>query len=118
MLATNKVRFGVVDFVLITRLHFIAPPLEADIKKHSASQRIQEHYFNEHVRVNCKTLELPFDRCHVSEEIWKLGLCHFIEDVLFGSDPFVDVDLKLFIYVKDEEFCFKLPEGSWLYKGH
>lgn len=91
----NLVRFGVVEFALITRLDFIAPLEEADIAALSASNRIIEQYSRVMTRSAVKIWEMPGqERRQAMKGVWKLGL-YYIHGVLFGADPFLFVDNNL-----------------------
>lgn len=101
----------------MTSLSCGVPPSEADIKEKSSSRRILIGHFNGSDVVESSTLETAFSVYTVVDDVWKLGLCLFVDSVLFG-EPTVTVSMKLFIFVEDGAIFLACLGGNGHLKGH
>ncbi|XP_060958272.1 uncharacterized protein LOC115696517 [Cannabis sativa] len=111
----KEVRFGVLEFALITGLDFSSGPTEeekaAQVAR-SGSDRLINRYFNRSDSVKTEALQLQFTNCQNPEDLYKLGLCLFVESVLLGREANALITPHILRYVEDLEFFFRIPWGK------
>ncbi|XP_060970027.1 uncharacterized protein LOC133037186 isoform X2 [Cannabis sativa] len=111
----KEVRFGVLEFALITGLDFSSGPTEeekaAQVAR-SGSDRLINKYFNRSDSVKTEALQLQFTNCQNPEDLYKLGLCLFVESVLLGLEANALITPHILRYVEDLEFFFRIPWGK------
>ncbi|XP_060969080.1 uncharacterized protein LOC133036585 [Cannabis sativa] len=111
----KEVRFGVLEFALITGLDFSSGPTEeekaAQVAR-SGSDRLINKYFNRSDSVKTEALQLQFTNCQNPEDLYKLGLCLFVESVLLGREANALITPHIIRYVEDLEFFFRIPWGK------
>ncbi|KAM6557382.1 hypothetical protein CsatB_004401 [Cannabis sativa] len=111
----KEVRFGVLEFALITGLDFSSGPTEeekaAQVAR-SGSDRLINKYFNRSDSVKTEALQLQFTNCQNPEDLYKLGLCLFVESVLLGREANALITPHFIRYVEDLEFFFRIPWGK------
>ncbi|KAM6586667.1 hypothetical protein CsatA_009272 [Cannabis sativa] len=111
----KEVRFGVLEFALITGLDFSSGPTEeekATQVARSGSDRLINKYFNWSDSVKTEALQDRFTNCQNPEDLYKLGLCLFVESVLLGREANALITPHILRYVEDLEFFFRIPWGK------
>ena len=81
-LGNTLCRFGIAEFVLVTRLNFGKSPSPDELKEHLSSDQIIHEYFNGYSKVSFGQLEDALKASTNPEDAFKLGLCYLIEGVL------------------------------------
>ncbi|KAM6545539.1 hypothetical protein CsatB_026275 [Cannabis sativa] len=111
----KEVRFGVLEFALITGLDFSSGPTEEEKAAQVARSRLDRlinKYFNRSDSVKTEALQLQFTNCQNPEDLYKLGLCLFVESVLLGREANALITPHIIRYVEDLEFFFRIPWGK------
>ena len=98
----KNLRFGIGEFALITRLNVGEDPRE-DVPN---STRLMKTYLNNNASVRSQELDDAFIGCIDEEDAWKLGLCYFVDGVLYANESQTKVDMYLFSLVENEEAFF------------
>ncbi|KAM6598917.1 hypothetical protein CsatA_018526 [Cannabis sativa] len=83
-IARNEMKFGVVEFVLITGLNFTKGPTDDEKEVMSGSDRLINIYFNRLDNVKIELFQNKFLAYEVLKDAYKVGLCLFVETVLLG----------------------------------
>ena len=108
----NETKFGVVEFALITGLNFSQGSTEDEKSAYSRSDRLLNLYFNKSKSIKLDQLQDQFLRCETPEDVYRLGLCLFVEAVLLGRESNVHISTYILKFVEDLEFFFKIPWGK------
>ena len=80
-------RFGLVEFALITELNFGQYPSLAKTTQMSRSTRLWETYMNGDVHSKLADLEDAFLSFQDVEDCWKLCLFYLVEGLLLVDEP-------------------------------
>ncbi|KAM6582572.1 hypothetical protein CsatB_009574 [Cannabis sativa] len=83
-IARNEMKFGVVEFVLITGLNFTKGPTDDEKEVMSGSDRLINIYFSRLDNVKIELFQNKFLAYEVLKDAYKVGLCLFVETVLLG----------------------------------
>ena len=114
-LGTKKCRFGVEEFALVTGLNFGPGSSQAELDEQLKCNRLLTYYFSGLEKVKFMQLTAAFDACQVVDDIYKLGLCVFVEGVLNGIEGKLYIKNGLLSIVEDVELFFKYPWGKYSY---
>ena len=101
-------RFGLLEFALITGLNFSQYPNPSKVTEISTSRRPLETYMNGNVAPKLSDLEDAFLSCEDVEDYWKLGNLYLVESLLLADKPTSKVNLDFLSFVEDEEFFFSI----------
>ncbi|XP_060968725.1 uncharacterized protein LOC115720433 [Cannabis sativa] len=107
----TEARFGRSEFGLITGLKMSGGPSSEELTAQCDSDRILRDYLNNSKRVTFKTLWLAFEACDVADDVYKLGLCAFVEGVLLSRAEGVYIWTDMLKLVENEEKFFEYPWG-------
>ena len=116
LLGTKTCRFGLGEFALVTGLNFGAGPSQAELEEHLSCDRLVTDYFNDAEKVKLSQLQVAFNNCTVVEDVYKLGLCFFVEGVLNAMEDKLHIRSDILRIVEDLEFFFNYPWGKYSYK--
>ena len=72
----------------------------------SRNTRLVSTHLNNNNIARSYELEATFTAFKDKEDLWKLGLVHFVDGVLYSHDPNSQVDMYLFSLVEREEDFF------------
>ena len=106
LIGGKVLRFGLLNFVLITRLNFGQYPNLAKINEMSTSRRPVETYMNSDVALKLTNLENAFLSCEDVEDGWKLDLCYLVEDLLLLDEQTSRVHLISFHSLRMRSYLF------------
>ena len=108
LIGGKVLRFGLLEFALMTGLNFGQYPNLAKIIEMSISRRLVETYMNGDVAPKLIDLGNAFLSC---EDGWKLGL----EGLLLADEPTSKVNLDFLSFVEDAKFFFFFSNilGDW-----
>ncbi|KAM6567398.1 hypothetical protein CsatA_026526 [Cannabis sativa] len=112
----TEARFGRSEFGLITGLKMSGGPSTEDLSTLCESDRILRDYLNNAKRVTFKTLWLAFESCDVADDVYKLGLCAFVEGVLLSRAEGVYIWTDMLKLVENVENFFEYPWGLLSYQ--
>ncbi|XP_060969916.1 uncharacterized protein LOC115695232 [Cannabis sativa] len=112
----TEARFGRSEFGLITGLKMSGGPSSEELTAQCDSDRILRDYLNNSKRVTFKTLWLAFEACDVADDVYKLGLCAFVEGVLLSRAEGVYIWTDMLKLVENEEKFFEYPWGLLSYQ--
>ncbi|KAM6560615.1 hypothetical protein CsatA_029854 [Cannabis sativa] len=112
----TEASFGRSEFGLITGLKMSSGPLSEELTAQCDSDRILRDYLNNSKRVTFKTLWLAFEACDVDDDVYKLGLCAFVEGVLLSRAEGVYIWTDMLKLVENEEKFFEYPWGLLSYQ--
>ncbi|XP_060974459.1 uncharacterized protein LOC133039583 [Cannabis sativa] len=112
----TEARFGRSEFGLITGLKMSGGPSTGDLSTLCESDRILRDYLNNAKRVTFKTLWLAFESCDVADDVYKLGLCAFVEGVLLSRAEGVYIWTDMLKLVENVENFFEYPWGLLSYQ--
>ncbi|XP_060972358.1 uncharacterized protein LOC133038280 [Cannabis sativa] len=112
----TEARFGRSEFGLITGLKMSGGPSTEQLTTLCESDRILRDYLNNAKRVTFKTLWLAFEACDVADDVYKLGLCAFVEGVLLSRAEGVYIWSDMPKLVENEEKFFEYPWGLLSYQ--
>ena len=101
-----KLKFGISEFTVITRLNFGLYPEEVPY-----STKLISTYLNDNSITKSHELEVAFTGCSDKDDAWKLGLVYFIDGVFYLHKLNSKVDIYLFSLVEREDDFFKYPSG-------
>ncbi|XP_060969515.1 uncharacterized protein LOC115713230 [Cannabis sativa] len=107
----NDMRFGRIEFELITGLPMGSAPTDEEIHAKSNDYLVRT-YFEGKSSVQLDSLMLQLERCEDKDDAYKLGLIAFIEGVLVSKEGNVQVLPEMLKFVNDLEFFFKYPWGE------
>lgn len=107
----ERLRFGTMEFAMITGLSFEAPDTKKYEKLTLKSGRLVELYFEGANRILSSKLEEVFKACKDVEDTWKLGLCFLVDSVLYGNEPVAAIEKDLLLVVEDLDFFYNYPWG-------
>ncbi|XP_060959399.1 uncharacterized protein LOC133030619 [Cannabis sativa] len=112
----TEARFGRSEFGLITGLKMSGGPSTEELNTLCESDRILRDYLNNAKRVTFKTLWLAFEACDVADDVYKLGLCAFVEGVLLSRAEGVYIWSDMLKLVENEEKFFEYSWGLLSYQ--
>jgi hypothetical protein len=113
-----RMRFGIGEFGLITGLNCSNTPTRQEMKQRPKSTRLLvEHFINVKPPIKSKHLETAFSICKDKTDVWKLGLCYFLDGYLLGAEPSATLAFPdMLNFVEDEEFFFSIPWGNIVFE--
>ncbi|KAM6558893.1 hypothetical protein CsatA_028132 [Cannabis sativa] len=91
-------------------------PSSEELTAQCDSDRILRDYLNNSKRVTFKTLWLAFEACDVADDVYKLGLCAFVEGVLLSWAEGVYIWTDMLKLVENEDNFFEYPWGLLSYQ--
>ncbi|XP_062079592.1 uncharacterized protein LOC133784102 [Humulus lupulus] len=115
-LGSKSCRFGMGKFALVTGLDFSAFPSPEELEGRNLSDRLIKEYFNDAEKVKLSQVDHAFKTCTVVEDVYKLGLCLFVEGVLNAIEGKLHIWRDILKIVENVEYFFSYPWGKYSYR--
>ncbi|XP_062110870.1 uncharacterized protein LOC133822513 [Humulus lupulus] len=115
-LGSKSCRFGMGEFALVTGLDFSAFPSPEELEGRNLSDRLIKEYFNDAEKVKLSQVDHAFKTCTVVEDVYKLGLCLFVEGVLNAIEGKLHIWRDILKIVENVEYFFSYPWGKYSYR--
>ncbi|XP_062086973.1 G-type lectin S-receptor-like serine/threonine-protein kinase At1g61550 [Humulus lupulus] len=115
-LGSKSCRFGMGEFALVMGLDFSAFPSPEELEGRNLSDRLIKEYFNDAEKVKLSQVDHAFKTCTVVEDVYKLGVCLFVEGVLNAIEGKLHIWRDILKIVENVEYFFSYPWGNYSYR--
>ncbi|XP_062088270.1 uncharacterized protein LOC133794859 [Humulus lupulus] len=104
------------EFALVMGLDFSTFPSPEELEGRNLSDRLIKEYFNDTEKVKLSQVDHAFKTCTVVEDVYKLGLCLFVEGVLNAIEGKLHIWQDILKIVENVEYFFSYPWGKYSYR--
>ena len=104
------------EFALVTRLNFSRLPSLEELEERNLSDCLITEYLNDAEKVQLSQVDHAFKTCTDVEDVYKLGLCLFVEGVLNAIEGKLHIWRDILKIVENVEYFFSYPWGKYSYR--